>query len=77
MKVLLEIDDALMAKVRDITCAKTDEEAVFFAAQHMSRSARFEEALKDGPFPSASELREKGLLPTPKLKPLKTLAEAV
>jgi len=36
MKVLVEIDDAVMAKVMDITASKTEEEAIRLSVDRMS-----------------------------------------
>jgi len=57
MKLLIDIDDKLLARVKDITCAKTDAEAILAAAENMAEFEHMKEYFSNGPYPSAEEFR--------------------
>jgi len=58
MKLTIDIDDELMARVKDISCAKTDEEAAITALVNFSELEQMKEFFSRGPHPTAKEIRD-------------------
>jgi len=57
MKLTIDIDDELMARVKDISCAKTDEEAALTALVNFSELEQMKSFFSRGPHPTAKEIR--------------------
>jgi Arc/MetJ family transcription regulator len=57
MKITLNIDRELLARVVDITGSETKTEAIHFALKEVDRRARLVEVLRAGTGASAKELR--------------------
>ena len=58
MKLTLNIDDELLARVVEITGSETKTEAIHFALKEVERRARLVEVLRAGTGASEDELRE-------------------
>jgi len=58
MKLTIDINDELMARVKDVTCAKTNEEAILTAADSMAQLIQMKEFFSRGPHPTAKEIRD-------------------
>jgi len=57
MKLTINIDDELMARVKDISCAKTNEEAAVTALVNFSELEPMKAFFSRGPHPTAEEIR--------------------
>jgi len=58
MKLTIEIDDELMERVKDITCADTEQQAIELSMMSMSSNARVREYFRIAkPHPTYAELR--------------------
>jgi len=58
MKLTIDIDDELMARVKDVTCAKTNEEAILTAADSMAQLIQLKAYFSRGPHPTGKQVRE-------------------
>lgn len=58
MKITINIDEALLDKVVEITEATTKTEAIHYALREVERRARLVEVLREGLGASSDELKE-------------------